>query len=124
MADYTGQFFGYREFIPSLIGRITLPLWELPGEVPHELKVYKGDAPDDYGDMVTFPWQTIIVLIMVKDNNAEFQLSSDGVDYQDEGEIDPKINLGSWFHRYAGRGFRIKNRSPGLVSKYQVIAYR
>ena len=128
MADLSGSFFGYREFEPGLIGRITLDLWELPGKVPHEMKVYPGggwgDAPDAYGDMVTFPWQSIIVLIMAKDNNALFQLSSDGVNYQDEGEIDPKINLGAWFHRYAAYGFRIKNKSAGLVSRYQVMAFR
>ena len=124
MADFTGEYFGYREFEPGLIGRITLDLWELPGKVPHEMKVYSGDAPDSYGSMITFPWQTIIVLLMVKDNNAEFELSSDGVDYQDEGEIDPKLNLGAWFHRYGAYGFRIKNKSAGLVSRYQVIAFR
>ena len=124
MADFTGEFFGYREFEPGLTGRIMLALWELPGKVPQAMKVYSGDAPDDYGAMITFPWQSEILLIMVKDNNALFQLSADGSNYEDEGEVDPKINLGSWFHRYAARGLRIKNQSAGLVSKYQVIAFR
>lgn len=119
------SFLGYRELeIEVAAGRVMLPLFELDGPVPHQMKVYKGDAPDSYGDMTVFPWQTEIVLLQVWSSKGVFQLSSDGAGYEDEKELDPEKNLGSWFRRYAARGFRVKSKTPGSTARYQVIIYR
>ena len=120
----SGSFFGYRELeAEAAVGRVQLPIWELGGPVPHNMKVYQGEADDDYGEMVSFPWQTIILLVQVWDNNAIFKLSDDGETYQDEREIDPAKNLGSWFRRYAARGIAIKNKETGLTARYQIVPF-
>jgi len=125
MAHYVGLFYGYRESVISgWIGRIALPLWELDGPVPSQMRVYTGNAPDAYGAMITFPWQSEILLLQVWDKTAIFQVSKDGVTYEEEKEVDPDKYFGSWFHRYAAYGFRVKNKTAGQVARYQVIPFR
>lgn len=119
-----GSFWGYRELLLKIVGgRVTLPLWELEGIVPHAMQVFKGDAPDEYAAIQTFSKKSAILLLQVWQNPGIFQLSYDGVEYQDEVEVDPEKNLGSWFHRYEAKGFRVKNKAAGSVAKYQVIPF-
>lgn len=101
-----------------------MPLWELDGPVPSRMRVYTGNAPDAYGAMTAFDWQTEILLLQAYEKTLIFQLSKDGATYEDEKEIDPEKDFGSWFHRFAAYGFRVKNKTAGQTGRYQVIAYK
>lgn len=118
-----GSFFGYREAIIPTVGRVQLPIFELLGPVPSKMKVYRDNAPDGYGEMIAFPWQSLLMLVQVWNNKAMFKLSADGDTYQDEKEIDPEKNLGSWFRRYAARGIAIENKEAGSTARYQIVAF-
>jgi len=123
MSSYVGSFYNYRmaRYIP--VGRVQLDIWELDGKIPHNMKVWRGTAGDAYGAMQSFTFQSVIVLLQSWNNTAVFQLSNDGSTYQDEIEVDINKNLGSWFHRFAGKGFRVKNKQAGAPAYYQVIAF-
>lgn len=122
--NYSGMFYGYREWVFGRIGRIMLEIWELAGKVPHTLEVFSGQAADAYGNMVTFGGQSAIILVLTWDATANFQLSPDGSAYLDEFQVDPDKDMGGFIRRFAARGFRVKNRTPGLISRYELVAFR
>lgn len=125
MASYSGMFFGYREALFSAArGRISLGWLELQGRIPYTLDVFADDAGDSYSAMETFGGQSLILWAQVWDKAAIIQWSYDGTTYQDEKEIDPDKNLGTFLRRMAMRGFRIKNKAAGQISRYQVVAFR
>lgn len=127
---WLGMFYGYREYTAGWVGRIELPLWELDGRLPSWFEVYKGSAGDAWSAMQQFIdsrtgrlTQSLMVLIMAYTNEAEIRLSKDGVVYSDIVEVDPNMSLGgSFFRRYAGKGFSVRNKTPGKVADYQVLA--
>lgn len=125
MASYRGMFYGYREYVLRVGGRVQLPLWELDGRIPIRNVTYSGTATDAYPAITTFAGleQSEAILIQTWDNALDFKLSDDGVLYQDENEVDPDKNLGSWFHRVSARGFAIKNKSAGSNARYQVVVF-
>ena len=102
-----------------------LPLWELDGRIPTRSLTYSGNAADAFPAMTPFPRleQSEVILVQTWDNPLIFKLSQDGVSYQDEQEVDPDKNLGSWFHRVSMRGFAVKNQTPGDVARYQIVAF-
>ena len=125
MADYQGMFYGYRQGGIPAVGRVQLGPWELDGKTPYTMQVFSGNAPDAYAAMQTFAiGQTQMLLLQVWDNEGIFQMSRDGDTYEDELEMAPEKNLGSWFHRMAAYGFRIKSKQAGMTARYQVIAFR
>jgi hypothetical protein len=118
--NHPGVFYSYRTW-RGLYGRIQLGVYELEGRVPSRMEVYQGAAPDNYAPMQVFPDQSLILLIMADTNSVVVQTSSDGVNWTDEIEVDPQKRYGSTFyHRYAARGFRVKNLIPGAVGNYQI----
>lgn len=123
MAAHLGVLWSYRIGVIKGGGRVQLGVWELEGPIPSAMEVLDGNAPDAYGAMQTFTKQTKILLLQVWDNPGVFQLSADGSTYEDEVEVDPDKNLGSWYHRYAARGFRVKNKTGAAVARYQVIPF-
>lgn len=124
MAMFRGMFYGYREYVFAIGGgRVQLPIWELDGRIPTRNTVYAGNAADAYPAITAFGEQSEVILVQTWDNNLMFKLSSDGISYVDEEEVDPDKNLGSWFHRAAARGIAVKNETPGSVARYQVIAF-
>lgn len=126
---WLGMFYGYREYVGGWVGRIELPLWELEGRIPSWFEVYKGTAGDAWSAMIPFidsrtgrSAQSIMLLIMAYGNEAEFRLSKDGIGYSDIVEVDPDMTLGgSFFRRYAGKGFSVRNKTPGKVAEYQLV---
>lgn len=126
MAAYVGVFYGYRGYV--LVGgggRIQFPLWEMMGKIPTRNSTYQGNAADAYGVMTQFTRleQSEVIWVQTWDESLMFKLSTDGVNYQDEAEVDPDLNLGSWFHRASARGFAIRNKTPGSVARYQLVAF-
>jgi len=106
-------------------GRVQLPLPEVVGRMPGRNVTYSGNALDAYPAMTQFPnlEQSAAILVQTWGNALTFKLSPDGVNYQDEEEVDPDKNLGSWFHRGSARGIAVKNKSAGLVARYQVVVF-
>ena len=122
-----GAFFGYRELIPApaaAVGRVQLPFWELDGKIPTSNVTYAGNALDNYPAMTVLTQPSELILIQTWDENLAVMLSQDAVTYQDELEIDVDLNLGSWLHRYAARGFSVKNKTPGSTARYQIVVFR
>jgi hypothetical protein len=117
--------YGYRAFRPvsGVVGRVTLGLWELEGKIPTTNETFDGNALDNYPLITLFRQVSEILLIQTWDENLSIQLSQDGVAYQDELELDPGLSLGSWLHRYAARGFSVKNTTPGSTARYQIVAF-
>ena len=126
MSSFYGQFYSYRSGPLSVPpGRVCLARWEIDGKIPHRYEVHSGNAPDAYGAMTIFALdQSNIILIQAWTNPVIVQVSADGLTYQDEIEVDPDVYLGSSFHRFAGRGFRIKNKTPSFVGVYQLVAFQ
>jgi len=124
MAHYYGVFYGIRE-LPKvgLLGRVVGYLGMLD-RVPFAYDVFRDSAADDYGAMLPFTDQSIYILAQVWQQKALIQLSYDGRTYEDELEIDPEKNFGSMIRKFAGRGFRIKNKGAGATARYQVMAFR
>lgn len=126
MANFRGMFFGYREIVVLLRpGRIQLPIWELDGKIPTRNITYSGNAADAYPAITQFPnlEQSEIIWVQTWDEALMFKLSADGVNYQDEIEVDPDKNLGAWFHRVSARGMALKNKSAGSVARYQIVVF-
>ncbi len=124
MAHYSGIFYGYREYpTVAVVGRLVGVLGFLD-RVPQAYDVFRDTAPDAYGAMLPFTDQSIYIIGQVWDQKALIQLSYDGATYQDELEIDPEKNFGSIIRKFAGRGFRIKNKDAGSTARYQVMAFR
>lgn len=124
MAHYYGIFYGYREYpTVAVVGRLVGILGMLD-RVPHAYDVFRDTAADAYGSMLTFTEQSIYIIAQVWDQKALIQLSYDGQTYQKELEIDPEKNFGSIIRKFAGRGFRIKNKDAGSTARYQVMAFR
>ena len=124
MATYRGMFYGYREW-RKVGGRIQLGIWELDGKLPTRNTTYDGNAADAYPAMTVFPnsEQALAIWVQTWNNSLFFKLSNDAVSYQDEVEVDPDKNLGSWFHRSAARGICLKNQTPGAAARYQVVVF-
>jgi len=124
MAHYYGVFFGYREYPKvAVVGRLVGVLGTMD-RVPHAYDVFRDNAPDAYGAMLPFSDQSIYIIAQVWQQKAVIQLSYDGATYQDELEIDPDKRFGSVIRKFAGRGFRIKNKDAGSTARYQVMAFR
>jgi len=106
-------------------GRVRLPISEVAGRMPGRNVTYSGNALDAYPAMTQFPnlEQSAAILIQTWGNALTFKLSPDGVNYQDEEEVDPDKNLGSWFHRGSARGITVKNKTAGLVARYQIVVF-
>ena len=120
------MFFGYRGIVViPRPGRVQLPLWELDGKVPTRNETYSGNAADAYPAMTLFPnlEQSELIWVQTWDEALMFKLSADGVNYEDEEEVDPDKNLGSWFHRVSARGFSIKNAAAGSIARYQMVVF-
>lgn len=125
---YAGSFFGYRALAPlpaAAGGRVQLPILELMGKIPTRNTTYDGNALDAYPAITVFPNrnQSEAIWVQTWDEALTFRLSADGVTYQDEVEVDPDENLGSWFRRVAARGFAVKNETAGDVARYQIVAF-
>lgn len=93
----------------------------------HRYDVAKGNAPDTYGTAITFIDQYAIAGvsrladITVWDNPVEISWSYDGVTFGDDYEIDSDdqpVQL-----PVAIRAFTIRNKTAGLVGRYQVAAF-
>jgi len=124
MAHYYGVFYGYREFpIVPVTGRLVGHLAILE-RVPSAYDVFRDSAADDYGAMLPFTDQSIYILAQVWQQKALIQLSYDGTTYEEELEIDPEKEFGSIIRKFAGRGFRIKNKDAGAIARYQFLAFR
>jgi len=125
MANFRGIFYGYREYVFPVSGRVQLPLWELDGRIPTRNSVYSGNAADAYPAMIQFPnlEQSVMIWVQTWDEALMFKLSADGVGYEDEEEVAPDKNLGSWFHRASARGMAIRNESAGSTARYQVVVF-
>ena len=125
MATFRGMFYGYREYVLRVGGRIVLPIWELDGRIPTRSITYAGTAADAYPAITQFPnlEQSEVIWVQTWDNSLNFKLSPDAVNYQDDEEVDPDKNLGSWFHRAAARGMALKNLTPGSNARYQVVVF-
>lgn len=125
MASYRGMYYGYRGYVLPVGGRVQLPIWELDGRIPTRNVTYDGTATDAFPAITTFArlQQSEVILIQTWDNALVFKLSEDGVGYEDEQEVDPDKNLGSWFHRASARGFAIKNKTAGSNARYQVVVF-
>lgn len=95
------------------------------------MEIYKGTAGDTWSAMQQFIdsrtgrlTQSLLVLIMAYDNEAVFRLSKDGVGYSETVEVDPNAKLGgSFFRRYSGKGFSVRNRTAGKIADYQVVGF-
>lgn len=124
MAHYHGVFYGYREYpkVAAVGGR--LGILGMLDRVPHAYDVFRDSAADDYGAMLAFTDQSIYIIGQVWGQKALIELSYDGETYQEELEIDPEKNFGSIIRKFAGRGFRIKNKDAGAIARYQVMAFR
>ncbi len=123
-----GSFYGYRAPAPPLsvaVGRVALSILELDGEIPTRNITYDGNALDAYPAITQFPnlEQSAIIWVQTWDEALTFKASADGVNYQDEMEIDPDKNLGSWLQRTSARGFAVKNLTPGDTARYQVVVF-
>jgi len=120
-----GAYFGYRGMIRAggSVGRVQLGIWEMEGKIPTGNVTYDGNALDNYPVITLFRRPSEILLIQTWDERLTVKLSQDGVAYQDEFEIDPDLNFGSWLHRYSARGFALKNTTPGVTARYQVVAF-
>lgn len=126
MATHRGMFFGYRGIVLLLRpGRVQLPVWELDGRIPTRSITYAGNAADAYPAMIQFPRldQSEAIWVQTWDEALMFKLSADGVNYQDEEEVAPDKNLGSWFHRASARGIALKNQTAGSVARYQIVVF-
>jgi len=125
MAAHVGMFYGYKGFVFPVGGRVQLPFWELDGRIPTRSLTYSGNALDAYPAITTFPRleQSEVIWVQTWDNKLMCKLSEDGVNYEDEFEIDPDKNLGSWFHRASARGFAVENETAGAVARYQIVAF-
>ena len=126
MAIAGGAFFGYRELGPAgaaAVGRVQLGIWELEGKIPTSNVTYSGNALDNYPLITLFRRPSEILLIQTWDERLTVKLSQDGVAYQDEFEIHPDKNFGSWLRRYSARGFALKNTTPGVTARYQFVAF-
>lgn len=123
--NHRGMFYGYREFIFKAGGRVQLAIWELDGNIPTRNTTYDGTTGDAYPAMIQFPnlEQSEAILVQTWDNALTFKLSPDGVNYQDEKEVDPDKDLGSWFHRASARGIALKNKTAGSNARYQVVVF-
>lgn len=124
MAHYYGVFYGYREYpkVAVVVGR--LGILGMLDRVPHAYDVFRDSAADAYGAMLPFTDQSIYIIAQVWGQKALIQFSYDGTTYEEELEIDPEKNLGSMIRKFAGRGFRIKNKDAGSIARYQVMAFR
>lgn len=120
MAQYAGMFYGYREAVLPVVGRVMLPPWEIDGKVPHAMEVFQGDAADAYTTL-TFSEQSETLLIQTWKQKLIFRLSQDGITYQDETTLDPGRDLGSWYHRFSAKSVQIKNEAAGANAEYQVV---
>lgn len=121
MALYGGVFVGYRGWRPPL-GRIALPLEEWEKRIPSAMQVFKGTAPDAYGAIQTFSNPSWVILAWAYTNSVTFQLTYDGVTWQDEIESDPNAARGgAYYMDYQAVGFRAKNTAPGATGRYQLI---
>lgn len=118
-----GTFYGYRELLEKPVGRVQLGIWELDGKIPTTNLTFAGSALDAYPAMQILAIQSEIILIQSWEAVLDVKLSTDGVNYQDQFEVDPDLKLGSWFHRYSALGFTVKNNAAGLTAKYQVVVF-
>jgi len=120
-----GTFYGYRGRLAApVVGRVSLGMWELAGRIPTTNTTYDGNALDIYPVITVLRPASELLLIQTWDESLAVMLSQDGVTYQDEIEIDPDKNLGSWFRRYSARGFTVKNKTPGSIARYQIVVFR
>ena len=90
------------------------------GPIPYDYKVYWGDAPDDYqADFIMLPFHTRAVHCTVMDSPGMLKFTYDGVE-----EL-PEREFGIGFERVeAIRGFKIKNKYPGNICRFQVMPLR
>lgn len=118
-------FYGYRELAPlsGAVGRVQLGLWEIAGKIPTSNETHDGNALDNYPVITLLRQASEILLIQTWDEGLCVKLSQDGLTYQDELEIDPDLDFGSWLHRYSARGFTVKNKTPGSTARYQIVAF-
>ena len=125
MAIAGGAYFGYRGLGAAgvLVGRLQLSLWEMEGKIPTGNVTYDGNALDNYPLITVLRPASELLLIQTWDESLAVMLSQDGVTYQDEFEIHPDKNWGSWFHRYSAKGFTVKNMTPGATARYQIVAF-
>ena len=105
------------------VGRVQLSIWDLAGKIPTGNVTYDGNALDNYPVMTLLRRPSEILLIQAWGERLTVKLSKDGVTYQDEFEIDPDKNFGSWLRRYSARGFALKNTTAAAIARYQVVAF-
>jgi hypothetical protein len=79
-----------------------------------------GDAPNDYGTPLVFDQVVSKLDIFIWDNPAIVQRSLDGTLWQDEIEI-PANTVYSF--DCTTHSVRIKNKTAGLIARYQIIGW-
>lgn len=134
MAHITGSFAGYREFPAPLKNRrpalflpvkrwTNAPTWfqlEQLGPIPYESAVFAGEAGDAFPASFTlFPFFARAIQCSIRAHSAEIIFTYDGQTALPMLEFDQNFvrMQGTW-------GFMIRNRTPGLVARYQVVPLR
>lgn len=128
-----GIFWGYREYVvlgggllsPTLGGKdwiARIEEWEYNklDELMYQYQVFYGDAPDAFPEsFVMLDFMTRQLRIQRHDNEMEMELMfAEGY----TGSIISHLKNYTVFG--AITGFRLRNRTPGSVAKYQITAYR
>jgi hypothetical protein len=85
--------------------------------------VLTGNAPDSYGSGEVFGAGVVtkFIDITVWDQSVFISFSYDGVTFGDDFEVDyedPPLQL-----PFACSAFRIRNRTAGLIARYQVAGF-
>ncbi len=130
MAHYgTGGFFGYREaevILPrpprtrpgdSLNPmKLAAPFMEHLGITSYDYRAFSGEAPEDFGDWISLPWNCRMTKWMLYGGPIEAQFGYDETQIGDTRIIRSSMTTLDSFVR-----FRVRELIPGFHSWYQCI---